>query len=189
MCYLVYRIENFEELWEEVEEHRYAGKHLVLDCVLTEESLPVVSSREHVAQYLENVTEITGMTLVMPPIALKFPYASETHKLAKKLTEEGWEGDSEVLTTFNKHLRDRDTNGSGVSAISMWLESHSSVHGWSEYKYQSIDLFSCKNYEVQPVLEHTFNYFKLDKIFVTEIDRYMDKLPDIKQFEYSLALA
>ena len=37
-----------------------AGRHLVLDCTLTDESIPIVTSTEKMAEYLERVTEITG---------------------------------------------------------------------------------------------------------------------------------
>ena len=61
-----------------------AGRHLVLDCTLTDESIPIVTSTEKMAEYLERVTEITGMTLVIPPISMKFPFSGETQRLIKR---------------------------------------------------------------------------------------------------------
>ena len=42
----------------------YAGKHLILDCILTDDSIPIVNSVQKMSEYLEEVTRITDMTLV-----------------------------------------------------------------------------------------------------------------------------
>jgi len=161
----------------------YAGKHLILDCMLSDESIPIVSSTEKMGNYLEEVTRITGMTLVIPPISMKFPFSGETQRLIKELEKEGTT--SPYIEQFKEHIRHRDEDQGGVSAITVWLESHASLHSWPLDKYISIDLFSCKNFECKPIIEFTKEYMKLDTLHVTEIDRMMNAPAEIKQYNIS----
>lgn len=161
----------------------YAGKHLVMDCILSNESMPIVSSTEKMSEYLEKVTEITGMTLVIPPIAMKFPFSGETQRLIKELEKEGTT--SPYIEEFKEHIRHRDNDQGGVSAITVWLESHASLHSWPIDRYISIDLYSCKCFDCSPIVEFTMDYMKLYKCHVTEIDRMMKAPAKIKQYEKS----
>ena len=158
-----------------------AGRHLILDCTLTEDSIPIVSSTEKMAEYLEKVTEITGMTLVIPPISMKFPFSGETNRLIQRLEEEGTT--SPLIEEFKEHIRHRDNDQGGVSAITVWLESHASLHSWPLDKYISIDLFSCKTFEYNEILKFTKEFMKLEKAHVICVDRMMDSPAKLKQFE------
>lgn len=157
-----------------------AGRHLILDCELTDNSIPIVSSTEKMAQYLEEITNITGMTLVIPPISMKFPFAGETQNLIKRLEEEGTT--SPYIEEFKQHIKHRDNGQGGVSAITIWLESHASLHSWPLDKYISIDLFSCKMFETQPVIDFTLDFMKIHIAHAIVVDRMMDAPADIKQF-------
>ena len=158
-----------------------AGRHLILDCVLTDQSIPIVSSTEAMAEYLEEVTRITNMTLVIPPISMKFPFSGETQRLIKRLEDEGTS--SPVIEEFKQHIKHRDEDQGGVSAITVWLESHASLHSWPTDKYISIDLFSCKMFEYDEILKYTMDYMKLDTANIIVVDRMMDGPAQIKQFE------
>ena len=157
-----------------------AGRHLILDCVLTDESIPIVSSTQAMAEYLEEVTRITNMTLVIPPISMKFPFSGETQRLIKRLEDEGTS--SPVIEEFKQHIKHRDEDQGGVSAITVWLESHASLHSWPTDKYISIDLFSCKMFEYDEILKYTMDYMKLDTANIIVVDRMMDAPAKIKQF-------
>lgn len=157
-----------------------AGRHLILDCVLTHESIPIVSSTEKMAEYLEKVTDITGMTLVIPPISMKFPFSCETQRLIKRLEEEGTT--SPIIEEFKQHIKHRDEDQGGVSAITVWLESHASLHSWPLDKYISIDLFSCKMFEYQEILDFTKDFMKLQELNIIVVDRMMDAPAKVKQF-------
>ena len=158
-----------------------AGRHIILDCILTEDSIPIVSSTELMREYLEKVTEITGMTLVMPPISMKFPFSGEANRLIKNLEKEGTT--SPIIEEFKQHIKHRDEGQGGVSAITVWLESHASLHSWPLDKYISIDLFSCKTFEYDEILKFTKEFMKLDKMFIIVVDRKMNGKADLKQFE------
>lgn len=157
-----------------------AGRHLILDCVLTDESIPIVSSTEAMAEYLEEVTRITNMTLVIPPISMKFPFSGETQRLIKRLEDEGTS--SPVIEEFKQHIKHRDEDQGGVSAITVWLESHASLHSWPLDKYISIDLFSCKMFEYNEILNYTMDFMKLEKANIIVVDRMMDAPAQLKQF-------
>lgn len=157
---------------------KLAGRHLIIDATLLPESLPIVSSVEKMSFYLEEVTRITGMTLVFPPIAVKFPFASETHRLIEQLDKE--KVTSPTIHRFKQHIKQRDTQGSGVSAISMWLESHCTLHSWPEENYISIDLFSCKSYDADYVLEFTKQYMRFRSADALIVDRFMNAPAKIK---------
>ena len=158
----------------------YAGKHLILDCILTDDSIPIVNSVQKMSEYLEEVTRITDMTLVIPPIAMAFPFSGETQRLIKRLEAEGTT--SPVIEEFKQHIKHRDEDQGGVSAITVWLESHASLHSWPLDKYISIDLFSCKMFEYQEILDFTMEFMKLEDAHVLVIDRMMDGPVQIKQF-------
>lgn len=155
----------------------YAGRHLIIDGVFGPESISKMADRTFLAQYLEDVTEITNMTLVFPPIAMSFPYSGETNRLLKNLIEEGKCNDSVILNDFKKHIDQRNTLGAGVSAIAVWLESHCSLHSWTEQNYISIDLFSCKEYDIVPVINHTIKALGLIDGSILVVDRMMNGLP------------
>lgn len=161
----------------------YAGRHLIIDGVFRPDKKELLSDRTTISQYLEDVTKITGMTLVFPPIAMSFPFAGETNRLIEKLEAEGKCDDSAVFQEFKKHIHQRNTIGGGVSAIAVWVESHCTVHSWTEKNYVSIDLFSCSSYEYEPVVDFTNKIFGLEKASYVVVDRMMDgSAPLIQQF-------
>lgn len=149
-----------------------AGRHLIIDAQLTEQSIPIVSDITKMTEYLEQVTEITGMTLVIPPITMKFPFSGETQRLIKRLEFEGTT--SPVIREFKQHIEHRDNNKGGVSAITVWLESHASLHSWPLDKYISIDLFSCKMFDHEPVIKFTETFMKTKSMNIIVLDRMMD---------------
>ena len=161
----------------------YAGKHLILDCILTDDSIPIVNSVQKMSEYLEEVTRITDMTLVIPPIAMAFPFSGETQRLIKRLEAEGTT--SPIIEEFKQHIKHRDEEQGGVSAITVWLESHASLHSWPLDKYISIDLFSCKNFACEPIIDFTKDFMKLDTLHITEIYRMMKAPSTIKQYVLS----
>ncbi len=160
--------------------NKIAGRHLIIDATLTNDSKEIVSSSEKMAQYLEEITRITDMTLVIPPISMKFPFSGETQRLIKNLEQEGTT--SALIEEFKSHIANRDQNQGGVSAITVWLESHASLHSWPQDNYISIDLFSCKVFEITDILEYTLDFMKLDTMNCLVVDRMMDSPASISQF-------
>ena len=154
-----------------------AGRHLIIDAQLTDESKEIVSSVSKMSNYLEEVTKITGMTLVIPPIAMKFPFSGETQRLLTNLEKEGTT--SPIIEEFKQHIKYRDSEQGGVSAITVWLESHASLHSWPNDNYISIDLFSCKVFDYEPIIQFTRDYMKLSSQHILIIDRMMNTSANI----------
>lgn len=159
------------------------GRHLIIDGVYSPEFNNIHNNRNELSQYLEDVTRITGMTLVFPPIAMSFPFAGETNRLIEKLDEEGKCVNSAIFNEFKEHIKNRNENGGGVSAVAVWVESHCTLHSWTEINYISIDLFSCSTYEIEPVVKYTIEKLGLIKASFVCVDRRMDAEPaDIMTF-------
>jgi S-adenosylmethionine decarboxylase len=89
---------------------------------------------------------------------------------------------SPVIEEFKQHIKHRDEDQGGVSAITVWLESHASLHSWPLDKYISIDLFSCKMFEYDEILNYTMDFMKLEKANIIVVDRMMDAPAQLKQF-------
>ena len=54
----------------------------------------------------------------------------------------------------------------GTSAYVMFTESGCHVHSWYEYKFVSVDLFSCKQFLVSDVLDVVDHWFEPTKVEV-----------------------
>lgn len=163
----------------------YAGRHLIIDGVYNTsvQKQKDMANRDFLSNYLEQVTNITGMTLVFPPIAMSFPFAGETNRLIEKLDKEGKCNNSEVFQEFKKHIYNRNTSGGGVSAVAVWVESHCTLHSWTEKNYISIDLFSCSSYDIKPVIDYSIDALGLVEASFVVVDRMMDgSAPKIEQF-------
>lgn len=52
----------------------------------------------------------------------------------------------------------------GISAFVLIAESHISIHTWKGYGYASVDIFSCKNFDVKKVEEYLVDKFKPKKV-------------------------
>lgn len=168
-----------------MDKENYAGRHLIIDGVYDWAfgNRDNMSDRDFLSHYLEEVTDITGMTLVFPPIAMSFPFAGETNRLIEKLDKEGKCNNSDILKKFKEHINFRNTQGGGVSAVAVWVESHCTLHSWTEKDYISIDLFSCSDYDVEPVIDYTVNHLSLIKASFIVVDRMTDgTLPETKMF-------
>lgn len=162
--------------------NNYAGRHLIIDGVFNHNNTNM-SDRTFLAQYLEDVTNITGMTLVFPPIAMSFPFSGETNRLIEKLEKEGECNSSKIFQQFKSHIEDRNKFGGGVSAVAVWVESHCTLHSWTEKDYISIDLFSCGKYDIEPVIDYTIKQLNLIKASFIVVDRMMDgSYPETQQF-------
>ena len=160
------------------------GRHLIIDGIYNSETHgDKHNNRDFLSNYLEEVTRITGMTLVFPPMAMSFPFAGETNRLIEKLDAEGKCNESAIFNEFKQHIQNRNEHGGGVSAVAVWVESHCTLHTWTERNYISIDLFSCSTYDIEPVIDYTIGSLGLVKASFVCVDRKMSgDLPDVTTF-------
>ena len=89
-----------------------------------------------------------------------------------------------VIEEFKQHIKQRDTEQGGVSAITVWLESHASLHSWPDDNYISIDLYSCKTFDYIPVLEFTKSFMKLSQLNTLVVDRKMNGPAEINRLKF-----
>lgn len=82
----------------------------------------------------------------------------------------------EKLDRINLHKLPVDnSNLVGITAIVPLSTSHMSIHTWPELNYISIDLFSCKYFEVRDIVDYTKRYFDTSRIDIKEIERHIGK--------------
>ena len=62
----------------------------------------------------------------------------------------------------------------GISGFVIIAESHISVHTFPERKYINIDVFSCKNFDIEKTISQVKSYFKLEQVKSWTIDRGID---------------
>lgn len=59
----------------------------------------------------------------------------------------------------------------GVSAFVIIATSHISIHTFVEQKYASVDIFSCKEFDVEKALDYVSSKFKAKKMEVNLLSR------------------
>jgi len=52
----------------------------------------------------------------------------------------------------------------GISAVVIIAESHISIHTFPSHKYMSVDIFSCKDFDVEKTIDFTIKTFEVKKI-------------------------
>ena len=83
----------------------YQGKHLLVDAACKNHDA-LVNLRLG-QDCLEAVVESIGMTMVLPPVGVKFPNANgELHRVLKDLEAEGL-GQSQTAKSLRQQLHDR----------------------------------------------------------------------------------
>lgn len=156
------------------------GKHLIIDLTITPINRDNLIDIELGTMYMDEITKICGMQQVIPTISMKFPFSGELCGLVNKLDAEGVK--SETLEEYKKYVKSKEDNDTGVSSFSIWNTSHCSYHSWSEECYASIDLYSCLNFETEPVLDFTRKFFNAKEMRIVEILRHTSKPQEIKQW-------
>lgn len=156
----------------------FAGRHLIMDLVTKRENL--LNNTEHADNYMYEITEITKMQLVIPVISMKFPFNTELVGLIRKLEGEGTS--SPIIKEYKNYVDLKENNDVGVSSIGIWNTSHCCSHSWKKDYYISIDLFSCSDYNITPVLDFTVKHYQAERVDVLNIERYIGQPQKIHQF-------
>jgi len=159
----------------------FVGRHIMMDATVFDISR--INSIQPVYDYMEELARKLDMTLVYPPIVARFPFAqSELEQFVKKLSEENVR--SKTLEFMEETLKRRATEDSGVSGVSIWLESHCTIHTWPEEKFFSLDAYSCKDFNPMDAFELTVKWFKVDYASFVDVERYIGGPCKIKAYEY-----
>ena len=62
-------------------------------------------------------------------------------------------------------------NLTGITSVRVLGTSHLSCHSWPEENYISIDLFSCKYFDVDKIINFTKEYFDTKRCDISIVDR------------------
>lgn len=138
--------------------NKFIGRHLILDIhTITNIKL---CDKELIYDFLEKLSKELDMTLVYPPLVARFPFAGELDRFVKDLKKEKIQ--SKTLRQMQYLLKRRETKEAGISGIIIWLESHASIHTWPEYNYCSLDIYSCKEFDITKAIDLIHLYFDIN---------------------------
>ena len=134
----------------------YNGLHLMLDVVVDENA--DLCSPEIGVNILEDIVEAIDMTMILPPVTVKFPHSTcELARVLKDLEAEGL-GDSNTANDLRTKLKERKEESYGYSTFVMIAESHLSIHTFPELNYFSFDCYSCKWFDKDKVVAAISNH-------------------------------
>lgn len=147
----------------------YDGRHLMIDALT--QDVEKLKKPIYAVNFLESVVEKIDMTMILPPVTVKFPHAvCEMNRIFDKLKSEGLEN-SVTAQGIKKDLQMRKKESYGYSTFVMIAESHLSIHTFPELGYLSFDCYSCKYFDTNVVWEMLNNYFNVTKSTAQTVKR------------------
>ena len=147
----------------------YDGRHLMIDALTN--SSEKLCKPETAISFLEDVVEKIDMTMILPPVTVKFPHSTcEMTRILEKLQSEGLEN-SKTAVEIKKDLKNRKEESYGYSTFVMIAESHLSIHTFPELNYISFDCYSCKYFDTKLVEKLLKDYFDVTKCTVQVVKR------------------
>jgi S-adenosylmethionine decarboxylase len=170
------------------------GRHLIIDAsTLSRRNL---TSTENLYSLFESLALNLDMTLVIPPIVCRFPFANDElsmfteavqKELASKRSElKGKNIEIELelnaVNIMNEFLRKRRMEESGVTGVSVWAESHAAIHTWDADNYFAFDAFSCKEFDPKDAIRLLLNSFDIDVLNCVNMLRYQRSAPKVSSF-------
>ena len=137
----------------------YDGKHLLVDCIVKDPKILVDADLGN--RILCKIVHDIDMTMILPPVTVKFPHAvCELKRLVSMLEVEGL-GESNTAKQVKKDLALREAESYGYSSFVMIAESHISIHTFPELNYFSFDCYSCKDFKEDLVMDVLHKYFDI----------------------------
>lgn len=177
-------------------EDDFAGRHLIVDA--STYNRRNLTSTDTVFSLFEALARNLDMTLVIPPIVCRYPFANDElemfcdeleMELQKKAEEWGKDDHKPIdlslspIRIMREHLRKRQQEDSGVTGVSVWAESHCAIHTWDEDNYFSFDAYSCKEFRPRDALRLLLNHFDVDIMNCVNLMRYRRSAHKITHFQ------
>jgi S-adenosylmethionine decarboxylase len=170
------------------------GRHLIIDASTF--SKRNLTSTENIYALFESLARNLDMTLVIPPIVCRFPFANDelttfTDAVQAELTSKTAElKDKNIdiqlelnaVKIMNEFLRKRKMEESGASGISIWAESHAAIHTWDADNYFAFDAFSCKDFDPKDAIRLLLNAFDIEVLNCINMLRYQRSAPRVTTF-------
>ena len=144
-----------------MEKFVYDGKHYMVDALVSNETS--LADPSVFVKCLEDIVVGIDMTMILPPVTVKFPHAiSELNRVVERLEKEGLSG-CDTAKAIKEDLKQRREESYGYSTFVMIAESHLSIHTFPELNYISFDCYSCKNFDHQEVEKIIKKHFSVTK--------------------------
>lgn len=170
------------------------GRHLIIDASTF--SKRNLTSTETMYSLFESLARNLDMTLVIPPIVCRFPFANdelstfadavqrELSSKAAELRDKSIEVELELnaIKIMNEYLYRRKMEESGVTGISVWAESHAAIHTWDADNYFAFDAFSCKDFYPKDAIRLLLNVFDIEILNCINLLRYQRSSPRVASF-------
>jgi S-adenosylmethionine decarboxylase len=170
------------------------GRHLIIDASTF--SKRNLTSTETMYSLFESLARNLVMTLVIPPIVCRFPFANdelssfteavqqELRIKAAELRDKSIDVELELnaVKIMNEFLYRRKMEESGVTGISVWAESHAAIHTWDADNYFAFDAFSCKDFHPKDAIRLLLNMFDIEMLNCVNMLRYQRAAPQVRSF-------
>lgn len=163
----------------------WIGKHLIFDGFF-QSSLATLGTAAGGYQFLLDLVDAIGMTVMAPPHVVEFPCDSAMkERIIERLADD-------VLCRTG-HLphpgvvdRIRNSDLVGISGLVILLESHAAFHTFPEVALEggdpfvSLDIYSCKDFDTDACIGWLLSHGVL-RGYLTEITRHTDQMQTISQ--------
>src|SRR5262245_57119004 len=173
----------------------FVGRHLIVDAsTINRRNL---TSTDTVFTLLEALARNLDMTLVLPPIVFRYPFANgelssfcddievELTAKARDMAVANRPVDLSLtpVRMMREFLRKRQMEDSGVTGVSIWAESHAAIHTWDEDNYYAFDAFSCKDFRPKDALRLLLSHFDTEVLNCVNLLRFQRSLPKVSNFQ------
>ena len=173
----------------------FVGRHLIIDA--TTFNRRNLTSTDTVFTLLEALARNLDMTLVLPPVVFRYPFANdeitafcddievELTAKAKAIATTDRPVDLSLapVRVMREFLRKRQLEESGVTGISIWAESHAAIHTWDEDNYYAFDAFSCKDFRLKDALRLLLTHFDTEVLNCVNLMRFQRSVPRVSNFQ------
>ena len=181
---------------EEVKKDDFVGRHLIVDA--STYNRRNLTSTDTVFALLEALARNLDMTLLLPPIVCRYPFANDELttfcddielEIARKMKELATGNDKPIdlsltpVRIMREFLRRRQTQESGVTGMSIWAESHAAIHTWDEDNYYAFDAFSCKDFRLKDALRLLLTHFDTEVLNCVNLMRFQRSVPRVSNFQ------
>ncbi len=144
-----------------MEKFVYDGKHYMVDALVSRSGN--LADPSVFIKCVEDIVVSIDMTMILPPVTVKFPHAvSELNRIVERLEEEGL-ADCKTAMAIKQDIKQRQEESYGYSTFVMIAESHLSIHTFPELNYFSFDCYSCKDFDHSEVERVIRSHFPISK--------------------------
>ena len=174
----------------------FVGRHLIVDASTYNKRN--LTSTDNILGLFEALARNLDMTLVLPPIVCRYPFAHdemtafcdeievELEKKAKAVaasTNATIDLSLAPVQVMRDFLRRRQAEESGVTGVSIWAESHAAIHTWDEDNYYAFDAFSCKDFRPRDALRLLLSHFDIEILNCVNLLRFQRSMPKVSSFQ------